>query len=60
MGNPYGDDDEYLEGEEELTIMQRQRQHDLKIALAEQGLTESDFPEGVPPGVFIDENTYKE
>lgn len=58
MGNPYGDDHD--EDDEELTIMQRQRRHDLKIALAEQGLKESDFLEGVPPGVFIDENAYKE
>lgn len=38
--------------------MQRQRQHDLRIALAQQGLTESDFPDGVPPGVFINESDY--
>ncbi|MDY3306416.1 hypothetical protein [Psychrobacter sanguinis] len=59
MGNPYGDDpQEYLDDDEELTVMQRQRQHDLRIALAQQGLTESDFPDGVPPGVFINESDY--
>lgn len=58
MGNPYGDEHEHLEEEEELTIMQRQRQHDLRVALAKQGLTESDFPDGVPPRVFIDESSY--
>ncbi|WP_201587068.1 hypothetical protein [Psychrobacter jeotgali] len=61
MGNPYGDDqDEDDEDDEELTTMQKQRQHDLKVELAKQGLTESDFPEGVPPGVFIDESIYKD
>lgn len=60
VGNPYGDEDEYLEDDEELTVMQRQRRLDLRIALANQGLTESDLGNGVLPGAFIDENDYKE
>ena len=60
MGNPYGDEDnEYLEDDEELTVMERQRLHDLRIALAKQGLTESDLGGDVEPGAFIDENAYK-
>lgn len=59
VGNPYGDEDEYLEDDEELTVMQRQRLHDLGIALAKWGLTEADLGGDVEPGVFINENAYK-
>ncbi|MGP5436408.1 hypothetical protein [Psychrobacter alimentarius] len=54
MSDKYGNDDD-----EELTVMQRQRQHDLEIELHKQGLTEADLGDGVVPGAFIDESIYK-
>lgn len=60
MAEPYGNEyEENLEDDEELTVMQRQRRHDLEKALHESGLTEADLGNGVVPGAFIDENAYK-
>lgn len=61
MSEPYGDEyEENLEDDKELTPMQRQRLHDLEIALHKQGLTLADLGNGVDSGAFIDENAYKE
>jgi len=62
MGNPNGDDprDEFEDndGENPLTMMQQQKEHDLIIEMAKQGASPEDFPDGVPEGAFIDENKY--
>ena len=48
-----GDDDD-----NELSTREQQIEDDLSVALAKQGLTRDDFPDGVDYGTFLDMDSY--
>lgn len=55
--NPYQYDDD-LNDDLDSNPIEQQKDEDLRIAMAKQGLDHHDFPEGIPVGAFIDESAY--
>ena len=47
-----------VDDDNELSPMQQQIEDDLSVALANQGLTRDDFPDGVDYGAFLDMDSY--
>ena len=50
----------YEETDEEhgMTLMEKQMNEDIRIEMAKQGVSSTDFSEGIDPAIFVDVNIY--
>lgn len=59
MSKPLYKDDIEDDSDEERSIDDQQLDYDIAEEMAKQGLTDDDFPDGVPHEAFVDVNRYK-